>query len=64
MRSNSREKEIEKMRDANFMKSAGTNVAKNLGVARSINFAAGSHHDKKYDFLFSDDMEETPRVEV
>ena len=43
------------MRDNNNVKGAGSKVAKSLGVARSINFAAAGHHDKKYDFLFNDD---------
>ena len=43
------------MRDTNNVKGSGGHVAKSLAVARSINFAAGGHHDKKYDFLFNDD---------
>ena len=63
MGSGSREEEINRMRDANNVKAAGGTVAKSLAVARSINFAAGGHHDKKYDFLFNDDEpeDETPR---
>ena len=61
--SGQRQGEIERMKDANNVKGTGK-VAKNLGVARSINFAAGGHHDKKYDFLFNDDdveVDQTPR---
>lgn len=63
MRSGSREEEIQRMRD----KGGAGKVAKSLAVARSINFAAGGHHDKKYDFLFNDDEAEdtaTPRKKI
>lgn len=62
-RSGQRQEEILRMRDTNSAKGGAGKVAKSLGVARSINFAATGHHDKKYDFLFDDDEveAETPR---
>jgi hypothetical protein len=50
------------MRDTNNLRNGGGKVAKSLAVARSINFGGG--HEKKYDWLFNDEVSEaneTPR---